>query len=1310
MKTVVPTLFVAAARSLARITLALSSSDRRKATAKGSSKLGVLAKTAVIVSLLFLRSENAATAAEITFLCVGALRPPMRELVPEFQAVSGHTVKISFASTSANSDRLRSGEPVDLAIVSPQQWESLNKEGKLDPSTREVIANVGVGVFVANGAARPDIGSVESLKRALVNAHSIAVPIEPGTLVTAFATRLFERLGISGDLKSKNAVGGGGSPFQAVARGEAQIGFAMIGDIIAESEVNFVGPVPDQIQRYVSFTAAVPANAKEPKAAKALVEFLISPRGMTILAAKTNGSTSPPRRASSDGTTKDITAILEQQKPDPSRAGKTRADADAEPPVSVRGAALASFLLRRAQARSAAGHGNEAIADLIRAIDIERAPGGDPFGTQTLLLERYRAAGDPQKGRQLVEKMVKETDQAHKGRFFGLYEWTITFSLMLGDLRKAEDALKKSIALSDSSRAWPNADLYRSQWAAIVESSKARISEAHGEFNRAEASYHKAQEMRRDAATKFASWPNPPLAPDVMRANNQRAIDMLLALEGRTKSSQGRLAEAEIAIRQALLGRLNAAGKFHPDTAQLITYLTRVVFDQVRYAEAEKLAGSAVEIYRSLGYPDDSSALVDAMLLHAQTLNVLQRTAEAAVIYEQVELATKNWDPGRGLSATGGLARVANLINIRNPNAAIEIARPVYDRLKARFGENHLETAMARGYYGVALARAGRDSEALQQFKAAIPMLIAIPRESDESATSMMQRDQRAKFIIENYISLLARNAQDKPGEVALETFRLADLIRGHAVQKALTASSTRVAARDPALGQLVRQEQDLLTQINAQLDLLNDALALPPEERDEKSVRDLQSSIEKLQGQRTAARRNIERRFPSYSDLVDPKPPTVDELRRALRPDEALVSFYFGGGNGLNSFVWVLPKAGPLAFARVDIGEKILESKVIELRNALEPDARTIGGIPPFDLNAAYALYALLLKPVEQAWKPAKHLIVVTNGALGLLPLSLLPTAPFELKPEHNSDLPFANYREVPWLTRTHAVTMIPSTAALRTLRQLPVAAAKREKFIGFGDPLFNAEQATESGRPEEGVQIVDAGTRGLPLRRRASPRTHGIDSAVLGLLPRLPDTAEELRSIAVALEADPSKVLHLGIEANEQLVKTTDLSKYRIIVFATHGLVPGDLDGLTQPALALTAPAVAHVPGDGLLTMEEILGLKLNADWVVLSACNTGSAAGAGAEAASGLGRAFFYAGTRAILVTNWSVHSASARELVADLFRRQSADPQISRAEALRQAMLAMIDSKGYSDAAGKMVFSYAHPLFWAPYSIIGDGGAN
>ncbi len=300
-----------------------------------------------------------------------------------------------------------------------------------------------------------------------------------------------------------------------------------------------------------------------------------------------------------------------------------------------------------------------------------------------------------------------------------------------------------------------------------------------------------------------------------------------------------------------------------------------------------------------------------------------------------------------------------------------------------------------------------------------------------------------------------------------------------------------------------------------------------------------------------------------------------------------------------------------------------------------------------------------------------------------------------------------FDGYRKVQWLARTHAVTMVPSAAALRTLRGLKPGSPNREMMIGFGDPYFSTEQAAQAGQPAA-YQVTSAATRGAPLARRNGPKTLGVDSAELALLPRLPDTAEELKSIALALQADPSKVLHLGKAANEHNVKSRDLTKYKIVVFATHGLVPGELNGLHQPALAMTAPDVAGHPGDGLLTMEEILALKLDADWVVLSACNTGTGAGAGAEAASGLGRAFFYAGTRAILVTNWSVHSASARELVTDLFARQTADPKLTRGEVLRQASMALLDGPGFKDTDGKTLFGYGHPLFWAPYTIIGDGG--
>jgi CHAT domain-containing protein len=199
-------------------------------------------------------------------------------------------------------------------------------------------------------------------------------------------------------------------------------------------------------------------------------------------------------------------------------------------------------------------------------------------------------------------------------------------------------------------------------------------------------------------------------------------------------------------------------------------------------------------------------------------------------------------------------------------------------------------------------------------------------------------------------------------------------------------------------------------------------------------------------------------------------------------------------------------------------------------------------------------------------------------------------------------------------------------------------------------------------------------------------------------------------VRSIAAALGADAVRDIYTGRAASEARLRGAQLARYRIVAFATHGLVPGDLDGLTQPALALSAPAADEKDSDGLLTMGEILGLRLDADWVVLSACNTAAGDGKGAEAVSGLGRAFFYAGTRAILASNWPVETTSARRLTTDLFRRQATDPHLGRAEALRRAMLALVDEGVAKDPAGRPVFSYAHPIFWAPFSLFGDGAGT
>jgi CHAT domain-containing protein len=196
-------------------------------------------------------------------------------------------------------------------------------------------------------------------------------------------------------------------------------------------------------------------------------------------------------------------------------------------------------------------------------------------------------------------------------------------------------------------------------------------------------------------------------------------------------------------------------------------------------------------------------------------------------------------------------------------------------------------------------------------------------------------------------------------------------------------------------------------------------------------------------------------------------------------------------------------------------------------------------------------------------------------------------------------------------------------------------------------------------------------------------------------GSMAALPETRDEILAIAKALGADPAKDVRFGAQATRAAAMTTNLSDRRVIAFATHGLRPGDLPGLSRPALAMAAGASGESP---LLTLDDVLTIKLSADWVVLSACNTASADGRAQEAFSGLARAFFFAGARAVLATHWAVESLSAQQLVTRTFAHQAANRGASRAESLRHAQLELVD--------GRAGAAYAHPFFWAPYALYGD----
>ena len=302
--------------------------------------------------------------------------------------------------------------------------------------------------------------------------------------------------------------------------------------------------------------------------------------------------------------------------------------------------------------------------------------------------------------------------------------------------------------------------------------------------------------------------------------------------------------------------------------------------------------------------------------------------------------------------------------------------------------------------------------------------------------------------------------------------------------------------------------------------------------------------------------------------------------------------------------------------------------------------------------------------------------------GSLGALPLATLVTAPGQ------------DPRTAAWLVREFAVVQTPGAAAFVTLRGRESAQLPPKMFMGFGDPQFNV---ASSAAPAGSTRAAGTARKLVGASRARSAASYTVESGFrYGDIPPLPETRDELVALAETLGADPKADLVLGAGATRKAVLTATLADRRVVAFATHGLLPGEIPGLSKPALAMAA---TDNPADSpLLTLDDVLSLKLNARWVVLSACNTAGGERDGA-AMSGLVRGFFFAGARSVLATHWAVESEASRQLVSRIFAEYAKDPRANRAFSVRRAQLAMIDG---TLGGG----SYAHPFFWAPYALFGD----
>jgi len=870
---------------------------------------------------------------------------------------------------------------------------------------------------------------------------------------------------------------------------------------------------------------------------------------------------------------------------------------------------------------------------------------------------------------------------------------------IMGDTESAEKILpqlENTLAKLRYSKSWSR---MRNHWIYQAEKARGSYFLTVGKFDLAESSFKKAylstERILNDSDYGNVDTTRRAFSKETVLTNKADSLHLL----ARTLRNQGKLIEAEHRDREALRTILTISGRNNFRVVTILNSISLDLSEQGRGHESNVLAEYALKVVQESGLSRTSPKYLDIVNAYAASLVNVEKYNEALVQFEVIRSAINSDELLKKIYKKYDLDEVVASVFANNYSKAETISKALLSYEKTKVGDKHARTAFAQAFYAIALDGQNRKKEARENFASSIPILIDYVRNNSESQTLSLKNQKRFKIITETYISLLfdeAKSEQKSDLSSINQAFLLADIARGSSVQKAVAQSTARSTVKDSRLSDLSRKEQDLQRRISS----LNELLLVMSQSTSDRSS-DFQSRINNeisdLKSERETVKNSIKSSYPEYFDLIEPKPITIERAAKLLKPSEVLVAWYIGDRK---SFVWAINHNGLSGSSTLNVTNRDILRDVRNLRKSLDPGVASVDEIPAFDVALSFKLYTLLIKPIESSLNGKELLISVPHESLGQLPISVLLTQAIK-QPAIGSNS-FLGYQNAPWLIRKIAISQLPSVNALAALRVGQTERSNKQNFIAFADPYFSKNQATAATRQ----QTAQLSTRGLPLNLRSVPKTSKVSSAELALLPRLPDTSIEVTEIGKILESKPEDIF-LHENASVKKVLGTDFSKKNIIMFATHGLVPGELNGLTQPALALSSPDVTgESEGDGLLTMDKILELKLNADWVVLSACNTASS-GNSLEAVSGLGRAFFYAGARALLVSNWPVETVSSRELMVDLFKRQMNQTKITKPEALRQAMLNIADKGGSRDSKTNAVsYSYAHPLFWAPFVMVGD----
>ncbi|WP_295559366.1 CHAT domain-containing tetratricopeptide repeat protein [uncultured Hyphomicrobium sp.] len=806
-------------------------------------------------------------------------------------------------------------------------------------------------------------------------------------------------------------------------------------------------------------------------------------------------------------------------------------------------------------------------------------------------------------------------------------------------------------------------------------------------------------------------------------------ISTALALNnlGALYLAMGRHDDALALMEQALTINEKLLGKDSPDVGTALVGLSSIYFELGRYADAERAGRRALTIFEVAFGPDHEQVAV-ALNNLGVTVNRVGRRDEAVGYHVRAK------DIREKANASSTYESLNNLANVYVELGRRDEAKALYLRsielMQKMLGPNHPNVSVAYNSLGF-LAYAMEDWSGARNYWF---LSSEILRRRFDAASQKVQAavskdlDARDKayhftgFVKASYI-LAEKQSAGERAVAAAETFEAGQRALHSQAAEALSLLAARRTPGDPKLRKAIRDRQDLVRSweaANREALVARSRLYGGDNEEMRSQLSKQSEAIGDLEQKLRSLDELISARFPGYATLASSSVLPVAEVQARISGDEAVIMLLDtlqAPPKAEETFVWVITPQD-VRWVRSPLGTEALQREVAALRCGLDlamwkgEGAKTCAELTGlaskprtlhFDTKRSYELFKGLLGEVQQNIA-GKRLLIVPSGALQQLPFQVLVTAdPKEGIPPH-------------WLIQDHEITILPSVASL----QRPSAekrGANRQSFLAFANPALKgnsatvdrdtlvamSEQKTTCAKVRAFRDLEDM-SRTFSLMDGPVQMHDGLaDVEKLTSLSPIPETADLACDVAKSLRAPDDKVV-LSTQATESRIKklsaSGELLKYSVVMFATHGSIGGEMAISSQPGLILSPPKTPSNADDGYLAASDVMDLQMDADWVILAACNSAAGNGGNAEALSGLAKSFFYAGARSLLASHWAVREDAAATIVADAVRLKAAQPSLSAAGALRSALLPILGS-------GDPIKS--EPAYWAPLVIVGTGAS-